>query len=568
MSLTELIVMSSNIARDMLSSAGFFSTIGKAVVEYVSNGIDNPDGSGPVTVKISWRSYGATHTITVEDNGCGMDSDGLKRFFMMHAENEARRQGRRARGRFGTGKSAAFGIGTSLQIETVRNGRRWVVVLDREELDAASRDERPPAPRMLVAGQSTRRSNGTVITISGVQKRPKVESIANELRRRLGRQLDHHRVLVKDERIHLVEPASVRHWAFTSAEDDETSQQLGPDLALVVHQAGAQVDEAIRGVIVTAGETPVAQIAAAGDQADRLFGSCEVPVLDTDSSTPGPFSDARDLALNEDNPLASATARWVRRCLASVTLDLQHDERLRRQQARDAALKRAASKMESVLNRHYRGDFHRSHGTAGADSNASGGSGREAAESADGDLVVRHPVGAAGYDIEPRSELVPRDPSTATPPLQEDQPGPEHRPSQQSPLERDPLGDGRGIPVSSLADRRQRRSRGGFQIAYEHAGEEAQRAAYLPSQLAIVINLDHPLLKAVSGGGGDSAMFRVLAFNIAAEEYAQATANLLLEEEDLDAADALQYVRSTMDTLTRDVAEVVEDLQGETAAAS
>ncbi len=78
-----------------------------------------------------------------------------------------------------------------------------------------------------------------------------------------------------------------------------------------------------------------------------------------------------------------------------------------------------------------------------------------------------------------------------------------------------------------------------------------------------MINLDHPLLASVSG---DRDLFQGLAFTIAAEEYAQATANELLARQQLeDAYEALQYERTTMDTLSRAFAEVFGTLAAETA---
>ena len=47
----------------------------------------------------------------------------------MHGENIDRKAGRPGRGRFGTGKSAAFGIGDVLRLTTVRNGKRSKVEL-------------------------------------------------------------------------------------------------------------------------------------------------------------------------------------------------------------------------------------------------------------------------------------------------------------------------------------------------------------------------------------------------------------------------------------------------------
>ena len=55
-------------------------------------------------------------------------------------------------------------------------------------------------------------------------------------------------------------------------------------------------------------------------------------------------------------------------------------------------------------------------------------------------------------------------------------------------------------------------------------------------------------------------MFQMLAFEVAAQEYAYAVAYQRLEEEDLDASDILNEVRNYMNDLTRNMAEVVRDL--------
>ena len=88
----------------------------------MSNGLDYVDrGTSPI-VKV--RLDSKRHRISIEDNGRGMDGLGLKHFFVMHGENLDRKAGRPGRGRFGTGKSAAFGIGDVLRITTIRDGKR------------------------------------------------------------------------------------------------------------------------------------------------------------------------------------------------------------------------------------------------------------------------------------------------------------------------------------------------------------------------------------------------------------------------------------------------------------
>ena len=565
--MADTLIMRSNIARDVLGTAADFGSVPKMVVEYVSNGLDNPDEPGqPVTVHVAIRRYGQAKTVTINDNGCGMDEAALGEFFVMHRENAQRQRGRRARGRFGTGKSAGFGVGTSVLIDTVRSGRRWRVELTSDELHAAAKANRPPKPTMHLSGDPTTGPNGTSVTVAGVRRQAKPESIANELRRRLGRQLESHHVYVDGERVHLREPEATETWTFSSADDRAARAVLGPELVCTVNAvaSGETVEEAIRGVVVTSRDIPVGQYQANGDLANRIYGLCEVPALDDDTSTPGPFTDRRDLTLNADNELAAAVEAWVRRCLEAAThaLHLQERDRLRR--ARDAELQRAANRAESVLNEHYRSDFR---ATAGAGSNggaasndaSAGGGGASSQSEEDGEAVLPNRDGPAGYQPHPRAPAGEADDSAAESDPVEDQHAGSPRPHP-----RDPLGAGRGDPVTQLEERRRRKSRGGFQIDYSNAGAGAPRAAFYESTLTIVINLDHPLLAAVSR---DRDLFQGLAFTIAAEEYAQATANQLLTSQQLeDAYEALNYARVTMDKLSRAFADVFTTLIGDAVA--
>lgn len=555
------LIVTSNVARDMLQTASEFGSVPKMVVEYVSNGLDNPnDPTQPVTVKVNIRRYGTSKALTITDNGSGMDEAGLTEFFVMHRENAQRQRGRRARGRFGTGKSAGFGVGTSVLIDTVRQGRRWKVELTRDELHAAAAANRPPKPARLIDGQPTTEANGTTITVSGIGRQAKPESIRNELRRRLGRQLESHQVYVSGERVRLIEPATAQAWSFCSGDDPAAAKVLGPDLTCIVRAvaSGESVEEAIRGVVITSHDVPVGQYQAAGDLANRIYGLCEVPALDDDASTPSPFTDRRDLTLNLDNILAAAVEGWVRHCLDLAVRELHGQERERLRRARDAQLQQAASRAESVLNQHYRTEF-RSIGGAGSDGSLNGGGALRADE--DGAVVLPSRDGVAGYQPEHREpqddEETPAGPDDVQPADQDGTDSPESTPGK--PHARDPLAEGRGEPVSQLEEaRRVRRSRGGFRIDYSNAGAGAPRAAFYESELTIVINLDHPLLAAIAI---DSELFRGLAFTIAAEEYAQATANQLLEKGALeDAYEALNYERVTMDTLSRAFAEVFTTL--------
>src|ERR1043166_3740583 len=112
-------------ARDLLQSAAFFSNEKLVAWEYISNGLQYVDpGTSPrVDVVVDTKQK----RMIVSDNGRGMTLADLQNFFVMHGENIDRKQGRAGRGRFGTGKAAAFGVADVLRVGTVQGSRRCVV---------------------------------------------------------------------------------------------------------------------------------------------------------------------------------------------------------------------------------------------------------------------------------------------------------------------------------------------------------------------------------------------------------------------------------------------------------
>ncbi len=104
--------------------------------------------------------------VEVRDNGRGMNSDGLRQYFTMHGENIDRLRGRPGRGKFGTGKSAGFGIGKLLRIDTRRNGLRNVVELHRDAIEASKGADIDLS--WVIRDEPTEFANGTTVTIQEI----------------------------------------------------------------------------------------------------------------------------------------------------------------------------------------------------------------------------------------------------------------------------------------------------------------------------------------------------------------------------------------------------------------
>jgi len=119
--------VTSHVGRDLLASAASFKNEAVVVWEYVVNSLQYIDPGVSPRIQVTVLPGGKG--VRIADNGSGMSVADLEHFFQMHGENLERRAGRPGRGKFGTGKSAAFGIGNTLHVDTVRNGKRNVVVL-------------------------------------------------------------------------------------------------------------------------------------------------------------------------------------------------------------------------------------------------------------------------------------------------------------------------------------------------------------------------------------------------------------------------------------------------------
>ena len=156
--------VSTHVGRDLLSSAAAFKTETAAVWEYVANSLQYTEPGIPPVVQVAVDA--SDRTISISDNGRGMSVDDLEHFFQMHGENLDRLSGRPGRGKFGTGKSAAFGIGNRLKIETCRGGIRNVVELNRKAIDRSSGEDIPVT--WLVRDEPSTATNGTTVTIGEI----------------------------------------------------------------------------------------------------------------------------------------------------------------------------------------------------------------------------------------------------------------------------------------------------------------------------------------------------------------------------------------------------------------
>lgn len=533
----------SHVSRDLLQNAAMFKNERLVAWEYVSNGLDYVDpGTNPIVrVRLDARQK----RVTIEDNGRGMDWAGLENFFVMHGENVDRKAGRPGRGRFGTGKSAAFGIGDTLRITSTRNGKRSRVELTRGDLEGM--DSGDPVPvKVLERDAKTEAQNGTTIEIEGVHLRSLDQAgVVAYIERHLAHWPKNVTVFVNNHECEFSEPPIERIETFRPAGDEAAA--LG-DVELTVKVSKSPLGEDLRGIAIFADgvwhETTL--LSSRGkEMAEFIFGEVDIKRLDTDVSTPAAFDASRSMRLNPDNPLVASIFAFVGPRIEEVRKALVESQREQRSTEQAKRLQQEASKIEEIINQDFETFRKRlqkvkaAAAKTGFDASDAQASDQEDEEGDDDFLFGGE---------EPATVVGDGEEGTTG----EGEGGNGGEPRRLNPIVKpDPDGKSTGHHEKRGGDRP--RNRGGFQIEFDQQGEASARAIYQREKRTIYVNLDHPQIAvALKGHGVEDPVFRRLAYEVAFSEYAIALAmELDYREEFLDPQDAIVEIRETIHRIAR-----------------
>ncbi len=547
--MTADIKVTSHVGRDLLASASVFKAEESVVWEYVVNSLQYVDrGVSPI---VSVQVLPRAHAITISDNGQGMSEDDLRHFFTMHGVNRERRAGRPGRGKFGTGKSAAFGIAKSLQIETRYNGLYNKVYLTRDHVNQS--DGRNIPLDWVVRNAPTELPNGTTVTIGDIQL-PRIDSTA--ITEYIERNLAFFRgsnpqVAVNSHVCEYHEPRITSTRTFNPS--PEQAAVIG-DVLLTIKVAQAPLREVEQGIAITAGLGNLLAIECAGierkEYGNYLFGEIDVPKLEESTSAIAPIDPTRNLQLNPKHPVAIVLLSFIGSKLDEVRGELVAEDRKRRQTLQARQLAAESAKIAELLNKdfeemHLRLNNIRSVTSRRGSVDAQFGNAASAGEDEDkwisgidepGTLVDREKGKNGEGAGQNKDGLRPKITRTGHP----------------DPEGLDPLSPSGGVGSKRT------KPRGGFAVDYQYLGPDADRSVYDQATLTILINLDHPAVAAaLQSGGVDNVAFRRLSYEIAFTEYAIALGyEAAREDPEIEADDLLFDVRRTMNRVARAASEL------------
>jgi hypothetical protein len=531
------LVVQSDVGRDLLQSAEHFKTDRVVVWEYVVNSLQytNPGLPPEVMVSIDEKKK----TIKIADNGRGMNMDDLQHFFTMHGKNRERAAGRIGRGMFGTGKSAAFGIASTLTVSSVRDGKKTRVRLTREQVESVPQGENIK-PDVLEDEVPTGESNGTVVEISRIQlRRIEREGIVRHIERHLAHYPRDVEIFVDRHECEFKEPEIAEEHEFSPPRD--IARILG-ETRLKVKVARGPLEE-LRGVqIFSYGNWHATTLAGSENKkmSEYILGEIEVPALEEYEGPVKPFDNTRSGQLNPNNEVVGAIYRFIGPKIDQVRRRLVERERERARGEEAQRLAHQANKIAEILSEDFaafQAKLRRAQSVVkGRDL---GTQYAPTAQEEDGPWAEGGP-----HLAQPLDQNGVRDPDEGG------EPGPPGEPPDlPKPVQPNEEGETTGKPRGGKG--KSRRPSGGLQVEHQNLGEEDARGKYVSDRRTIIINLDHPeVAAAYKVGGPDDPAFVRLTWEVVITEYAVALAQELVEQY-LVPDEALYDIRDTINRISR-----------------
>ncbi len=543
------IKVTSHVGRDLLQSSTLFKNEAAVVWEYVVNSLQYVDAGILPTIQVEYERKNGV--IRIIDNGSGMNREGLNHFFTMHGENVARKGGRPGRGMFGTGKSAAFGIGNKLKVDTVKNGIQNALELSRNEIVKAADGGDIPIRDIIVDVPSTK-PNGTIVEISDLNvKIINLKSVIEYIERHLSafKQI-RPQVAVNEHVCEYIEPEIAASYNFKPNAEDAII--LG-DIVFNAYVSKAPLPLREAAVFVYTAPGVLVGIEKGGienkEMANYIFGEVETPSIETFNTEIAPYNPTRDLTLNPQHPVVNILQPFIGKNLEIVRKELVQQLQEARKTEEAKRLSELSNRMADIINEDFASIERRlltikSRVSQPYDAKATyGGSGLSGDE--DETYIEGTQVNGLVQTKDSPKEATSKQNSKPPPDI----------PKAGKP---DDLGDDKIDPVGG--EGKKRRPRGGFNVEYRPLGQDSRRSQFVQEERLILINLDHPIINAAKDKyGSGSETFIHITYDIAFSEYAIAlVTDMALDDPGMPADEGMYEIRDILDRVSRLAAKVYD----------
>jgi hypothetical protein len=471
-----------------------------------------------------------------------MDEERLRHFFTMHGENLERRAGRIGRGKWGTGKSAAFGIANALTVDTVRGGLRNVVELTRSAIQSSDGNNVPLDWKVL--NEPTTAPNGTTITIQEVLL-PRIDkgTVIEYIERNLAAFRGVNPSIAVNSHICEYQEPPIRD-TFSFEPTSEQAKVMGY-ARLNIFTSGKPLSDWEQGIAVQCSEGNLVAIERGGIErkefGNYIFGDIDVPALETFETPLEPFDPSRSLMLNPRHPVVAVLLGFIGSKLEQVRLDMVAKEKAAKQREESRRLARHADSLAEMLNHDFASQIQRLSDIRSATSRTGPAQslfGATASGDTESDAWIEGLLEPGNVEDSKGGERKGASGGRQDPAI---------------PRAGIPKEDGDEVVSPAGGEGRTSRPRGGFHVDFRNLGSDEDRSVYDSNEMTIIINLDHPVVEAaLSNEGLESISFQRLSYEIAFSEYAIALSNEIVNRDPAMPADDVLYdIRATLKRITR-----------------
>ncbi len=553
-----------NVNRAILDAAQAFNSLGKVSEEYLTNMLDafetilhdNPDKNiKREDCKIQFIIDYTKHKILFLDEHplMGMSSKFIfDHFFNIHGQNESRKRYINVRGKHGTGKSAAFGIGAEyLQVSSVYKGKRTIVKSTLESLQ--NEGDEPADLQDIEVDKKTDLENGTTIEIqlpndNYLQFRITTSALEH-IKKVFGKHLNKYNVEfveirkknnINKERI-IYQP---REAVYEKEQiiPREVEEIIGKSTFIIKRAAEIAENEDESGILITSNEFLKEQTMFELDSepfSNYFFGEWEIPKLDEYRGPNAPSLSTRDLVLNKNNEMVKAIYEFGKKTLQEEIRAFAKDERARK---KDEALKRLsnmANELANILN----DDFSEYEEISKKKEKGEKGKAKDK-ETNEDDVISVVPNNNENIVSKIGNELNIKEHTDGSltgtsgegdyPEGNEgDKPSIDPKPHQHSgPLDTK-YEEAESKEDSIPAERRERkryRAGGGFKIEFASLNHNVFIARVDITTKIIIVNIDSEVMRTHlknCGGNEEFPTFKMFAYSVAIDEYSRAVVNIM-----------------------------------------
>lgn len=165
-----------------------YSSFPPVIAELISNSYD-ADAEN-VEIRINYEDK----IVTVVDDGTGMTHDELNQNFLVIGRNRRKAEGtgfshekrRQVTGKKGLGKLAVFGIASTIEVTSIKDGIKNAFSINYDDMKAESDVDTEYRPKIICENEATTEKSGTTVNIKEIRQKNimGIEDLAYSLSRR------------------------------------------------------------------------------------------------------------------------------------------------------------------------------------------------------------------------------------------------------------------------------------------------------------------------------------------------------------------------------------------------